>query len=147
LEVEVETLQQRLRRTDHHPVAQSLRDVDIRSAFGLTATYAGRARDLKPWLKPAELNHDGDLRLQYLAGLGLNLNESGSIYDEIISFRKFPEDIFTGANLWNDALRRTFLPAPPPAQEQSKDANATGNQTKDRGGPLANRNLPHAALK
>jgi spermidine synthase len=147
LEVEVETLQQRLSRADHNPVAQSLRDVGIRSAFGLTANYAGCARDLKLWLKPAEVNHDGDLRLQYLAGLGLNLNESGSIYDEIMSFRKFPEDIFPGANLWNDALRRVFLPAQPRAEKQGKDVNATGNQPKDPGGPSANRYKSGAALK
>ena len=108
LEVDVETLQQRLRRPDHREVAQSLRDVGIRSAFGLAATYVGRASELKPWLSHAQINGDRDLRLQYLAGLGLNLNQSETIYVQLKSYRRFPEDIFVGSNIWNESLRRVF---------------------------------------
>jgi spermidine synthase len=116
LEVDVETLQRRLSREDHRLVARSLREVGIRSAFTLVATYAGQARDLKPWLKNAQLNRDRDLRLQYLAGMGLNLKQSDPIYAELSSYRRFPEEIFVGSNLWNDTLRRTL------AQPESKKA-------------------------
>ncbi len=131
LEVDVETLQQRLRRADHQMVAQSLRDVGIRSAFGLVATYAGQSRDLKPWLKPAEINHDRDLRLQYLAGMGLNLKESDSIYTALSSYRRFPDEIFIGSNLWNDALRKA-LEQP---VKQGKGTNETRPGERRPGGP------------
>jgi spermidine synthase len=108
LEIDLETLQRRLNRADHSSVAKSLRDVGIRSAFSLVATYAGQAHDLAPWLKHAQLNRDRDLRLQYLAGLGLNANESDTIYTQLSSYRLFPQEIFLGSNIWSDALKRTF---------------------------------------
>jgi spermidine synthase len=117
LEVDVETMQQRLRRPDHREAAQSLRDVGIRSAFGLVATYAGRSSELKPWLSGAQINRDRDLRLQYLAGLGLNLNESETIYVQLSSYRRFPEDIFTGSNVWNESLKRVFEQHKPGGEE------------------------------
>ena len=55
-------------------------DVGVGSAIDLVASYAGRAADLRPWLEDAAINHDGDLRLQYLAGLGLNANEGDRVY-------------------------------------------------------------------
>jgi spermidine synthase len=108
LEVDIGTIQQRLTRPDHRQVVQSLRDVGIRSAFSLAATYAGQAHDLRPWLKNAQINHDRDLRLQYLAGLGLNAQQSDSIYIDLSNYRRFPDEIFVGANLWNDALKRAL---------------------------------------
>jgi spermidine synthase len=117
LEVDVETMQQRLRRSDHREAAQSLRDVGIRSAFGLVATYAGRSSELKPWLSSAQINRDRDLRLQYLAGLGLNLNESETIYVQLTSYRRFPEDIFIGSNIWNESLKRVFEQHKPGGEE------------------------------
>jgi spermidine synthase len=97
-----------LNRSDHQSVVQSLRDVGIRSAFGLAATYAGQARDLQPWLRNADINRDRDLRLQYLAGMGLNYRVYDLIYDELSTYRRFPEEIFLGSNSWNDALKRTL---------------------------------------
>ena len=48
---------------------------------------------------------DRNLRLQYLAGLGLNLYESGPIYSEILRYRKFPDDMFVGQPKTIEALR------------------------------------------
>jgi len=42
------------------------------SALSLLTTYAGRGPDLRPWLKGGHINRDRNLRLQYLAGMGLN---------------------------------------------------------------------------
>jgi spermidine synthase len=117
LEVDVETLQRRLSRADHEMVLQSLRDVGIRSAFGLAATYAGRSRDLTPWLSHAEINRDRDLRLQYLAGMALNDKDSDLIYTSLSTYRKFPEEIFVGANSWNDALRKALAQPRPSSQD------------------------------
>jgi spermidine synthase len=102
---DVEALEQRLRREDHAGVAQSLRDVGFTSATELLATYAGRAPDLKPWLEGAEINRDSNLRLQYLAGLGLNRNLSKVIYRAIAAHRAFPEDLFVGSDTQRQVLK------------------------------------------
>jgi len=125
LEVDVGTMQQRLLREDHQIVAQSLRDVGIRSAFGLVATYSGQAHDLAPWLKDAEINHDRDLRLQYLAGLALNVKQSDSIYEALSYYRRFPEEIFVGTTFWNDALRHTLEQ---PKQSGMHEAEKSGQK-------------------
>ena len=38
------------------------------------------------WLKDALINRDRNLRLQYLAGMGLNLYQSGPIYQDMVSY-------------------------------------------------------------
>jgi spermidine synthase len=95
--IDVDALDARLNDPVYAPVAQSLRDVGVRSAVDLLASYAGRAVDLQPWLRDAAINHDGDLRLQYLAGLGLNANEGDRVYAEILKYRRYPEDLFVGS--------------------------------------------------
>ena len=72
----------------------SLRDVGFKSVIELLGTYGGRGSDLRPWLKNAEINHDRDLRLQYLAGMAPNLYQEVAIFDDMQSYRKYPDDIF-----------------------------------------------------
>jgi spermidine synthase len=103
--IDVDTLDARLRDPAYASVAQSLRDVGIRSAVDLLASYAGRAVDLQPWLRDAAINHDGDLRLQYLAGLGLNANEGDRVYAGILKYRRYPDDLFVGSENTLAALR------------------------------------------
>jgi spermidine synthase len=105
LKIDIEGLQQRLAREDHSEVLQSLKDVGFRGAMDLFSTYAGQGPDLKPWLKGAEINRDQNLRLQYLAGMGANLNREAAIYDEIVSYRAFPEDLFVGSEASKQALK------------------------------------------
>ncbi len=64
----------------------------------LLSTYAGQAAELRPWLVGAEINRDGNLRLQYLAGLALNDARENSIYNEIGSYRRFPDNLFAGSS-------------------------------------------------
>ena len=92
--IDVDELQQRLERTDHLNVAASLAEVKFASAMDLLSTYAGQGPDLGEWLKDAQINTDRNLRLQYLAGMGLNAYQGAAIYDEIVSYRQFPEDLF-----------------------------------------------------
>ncbi len=94
--INVGEFEERLLRPDHAGVGQSLLDVGFKGPLDVLATYAGRAEDLKPWLEGAEINQDRNLRLQYLAGLGLNANMGGPIYREILSYRRFPHKVFTG---------------------------------------------------
>jgi len=96
IRINVDEIQAKLNRPEYAPVVKSLRDIGFYSAVDLFSSYGGRAVDLKEWLKDANINRDRNLRLQYLAGLGLNLYESGPIYSEILRYRKFPEDMFIG---------------------------------------------------
>ena len=45
----------------------------------------------------AEINRDGNLRLQYLAGLALNISMEGAIYNEMLGYRRFPQNLFVGS--------------------------------------------------
>ena len=93
---------------DHVAVAQSLDEVRFRSTLDLLATYAGQRADLGPWLKGAAINHDRNLRLQYLAGMGLNIYQDGLIYESLSVYRKFPEDLFIGSEQRKEELRRAL---------------------------------------
>lgn len=95
--LDLDELAHRLSNGDYAEVAYSLYDVGFRSMTGLLATYAGRAADLKPWLAGAEINRDRSLRLQYLAGLALNSNQEQEIYEDILSYRRFPDGLFVGS--------------------------------------------------
>jgi len=56
-----------------------------------------------------QINYDRNLRLQYLAGMGLNLYQSGPIYSEMISYAsKFPDGLFTGSADKLQELRQAF---------------------------------------
>jgi spermidine synthase len=103
--INVDALQERLDRPDHSKVAASLREVGFASAVDLLGTYAGRQRDLAGWLWKAEINRDRNLRLQYLAGMGLNLYRGRAIYDEMLRYRKFPKDLFAASYDRELALR------------------------------------------
>jgi spermidine synthase len=96
--IDVDAIQQRLDQPAYARVAQSLREVEFRSAVDLFATYAGRASDLKPWLAGAEINRDGNLRLQYLAGMALNNNRENAIYSDMLSYRAYPQDLFVASD-------------------------------------------------
>ena len=63
----------------------------------MLATYAGRASDMKRWLSDAEINEDMSMRLQYLAGMGLNFDSPATVYAEMLVYRHFPQDLFTGS--------------------------------------------------
>jgi spermidine synthase len=104
--IDVDALDARLTDPAYAAVSQSLRDVGVRSAVDLLASYAGRAVDLQPWLRGAAINRDGDLRLQYLAGLGLNANEGDRVYAEILKYRRYPDDLFVGSERLLGPLRR-----------------------------------------
>ena len=106
LRIDVDAMEARLQSPAYSTVAMSLNQIGARSALALLGTYAGHARDLKPWLRDAAINRDRDLRLQYLAGLGLNLREQGLIYTNMLAHRQFPDDVFVGSNETLGSLRQ-----------------------------------------
>ena len=72
----------------------------------------GAQSDMKAYLADAQINRDRDLRLQYLAGLGLNLYQSGPIYAEILRHKKYPEGLFSGSPETMEKLREAIASAP-----------------------------------
>jgi spermidine synthase len=102
----------RLNSPGYTAVKDSLREISIYSAIDLFANYAGRASDMKAYLADAQINRDRDLRLQYLAGLGLNLYQSGPIYAEILRHKKYPEGLFSGSPDAMQKLRDAIASAP-----------------------------------
>jgi spermidine synthase len=96
-------------RDEHNQIPQSLAEIGIDSPVDLFATYAGRKSDLAGWLQSAVINRDRNLRMQYLAGLGLNRDDSAAIYSSLLAYRRFPEDIFSSAEGRLDSLRRAML--------------------------------------
>ncbi len=96
--IDIDALQKRLERDDHKLVRQSLAEVNFHSAPQMLGTYAGRASDLRDWLKGSAINQDLNLRLQYLAGMGLNYDKPGYIYSEMLQRRKPAPEIFSGSS-------------------------------------------------
>ncbi len=109
--IDVDSVNAKLTLPEYARAARSLADVGFTSGLSLLSTYAGQARDLAPWLVGAQLNRDSNLRLQYLAGFGLNMYESSTIYSEMLRYRKFPDNLFVGTGTARDQLR-TMLEAP-----------------------------------
>ena len=95
--IDIDRIQTRLSSPDYARVAESLRDVGFDSATALFATYAGQDQDLRGWLRDAEINRDGNLRLQYLAGMALNISAETIIYNDILTYRQFPFNLFKGS--------------------------------------------------
>jgi len=102
--IDLDMVDARLKSPAYAEVAQSLRDIGFYSAVDLFSTYAGSAADLQPWLKDAPINRDRNLRLQYLAGLGLNLYQSGPIYAEMLTHRTLPQNLFSGSDALKNAV-------------------------------------------
>lgn len=115
LRIDVAAIERRM-RTESSWIGASLGEVGFFTATELLATYAGRAQDLRPWLKDAQINHDRNLRLQYLAGLGLNNRLGNAIYQEMLRYRKFPADLFENSS-HEQAWLRQSLGFPPEDRE------------------------------
>jgi len=94
LRIDLDQLEQRVDYRGDSRMSQSLAEVGMNSPVDLFATYAGRKSDLTEWLAGAAMNQDRDLRMQYLAGMGLNQDDSAVIYEHLLAYRRFPEDLF-----------------------------------------------------
>jgi spermidine synthase len=103
--IDLDSVQERLDRPEYSKVLASLSDVGLHSAVEVFATYAGRASDLTSYFAGAPINDDMNLRLQYLAGLGVNSMAFQRVFAELLSYRKFPKELFHGSDARMDALR------------------------------------------
>ena len=103
--IDLDQMQKRLEPRGPGSAFESLRTVGFNSAVDLVSTYAGRGPDLKAWLADAHVNTDLDLRLQYMAGMGLNFNNAPLIKSQIGDSFRYPEDMFTGSPELLEQLR------------------------------------------
>ena len=108
--IDLDAIQDRLNRPDHGAVKRSLEEVEFFSVDDVLGTFAARGADLAPWLRNAQINRDRDLRLQYLAGMTPDAYIGGQIYNQIVSRRAFPEDLFAGSDARKQALRARLGP-------------------------------------
>jgi spermidine synthase len=74
----------------------------------LFATYSGRREDLTAWLEGAPVNRDRNLRMQYLAGLGMDYDDAAAIFAGMITHTRFPEAMFTSSEGRVDSLKRSW---------------------------------------
>lgn len=101
----LDLINQRLRTPAYSEVVRSLAGVGFGSVPDLLSTYAGRHRDLAPWLEGAVINRDRNLRLQYQAGLETFVEDEDRIYKHLLAYRRFPDDLFVGPEDLKQALR------------------------------------------
>jgi spermidine synthase len=105
--IDLAQIARRLERRDYAHVAASLRSVGLDSALDLMSTFAADAESLGPWLEGAERNTDRNLRLQYLAGRGLNVFAAGEIFAALAGDGPAPpERLFSGTAAQLEELRQ-----------------------------------------
>ncbi|MFM2124016.1 MAG: hypothetical protein RL328_467, partial [Acidobacteriota bacterium] len=104
LRIDLDAMETRVDYRGDSALSQSLIEVGMNSPIDLFATYAGRRADLGPWLQGAAINRDSNLRMQYLAGLGLDRDDSREIYADLLKYRRFPEDLFTSTEGRQDSV-------------------------------------------
>lgn len=109
LRINLDDMEQRIGyRGGSSAMALSLAEIGMNSPVDLFATYAGRKSDLQAWLRGAAINHDWNLRMQYLAGLGLDRYDAAAIYAGMLAYRQFPADLFFSAEGRIDSLREAI---------------------------------------
>src|SRR2546425_7086580 len=106
--INIDAIQKRLDDAKYSGAVSSLAEAEFNSAFDLMATYAGRASDLAPMLTGVEINRDLNMRLQYIAGWGVNSVTSAQVYRKLLSYRQFPQDLLAGTGERMDALREVL---------------------------------------
>ena len=95
--INVDQIEERLASPQFAQVAQSLSEIGFFNGVDLLSTFAAQGPQLRPWLADAQVNRDRNLRLQYLAGLGVNKYEQAQIYSEILQYRAVPQNLFVGS--------------------------------------------------
>ena len=95
--IDLDRIDARLRASGAERLRGSLAEIGCDGAAELFASFAAAGPDLAAWLAGADINRDANLRLQYLAGLGVNAYEQASIYRSILGAGAWPEGVFTGS--------------------------------------------------
>ncbi len=109
IHIDVDALERLLQSREFVQVAQSLRQLGWDSAVSLLSTYGGRGSELGPWLSDAQVNTDDNLRLQFLAGFGMNVDQRAEIYRGMLALRHYPDDMFVGSPAQLNGLRAAIV--------------------------------------
>src|SRR5690348_16351200 len=112
LKIDVDAAQDRLKRADYDKVRESLAGINVHSLPDLLSVYTGNAVDLNPWISGADINHDGDLRLSYLAGWGINSQIADSLYRQMLQYRHDPTSMLVGSKPLVDAVTNAIHAGP-----------------------------------
>ncbi len=104
LRINVDEIQQRLESPDYALAAASMREIGFSSAVDLFSTFSAQNSDLQPWFQGAEITTDRDLRLQYLAGWGIDSQLESVVYNQLIKYRRPPKDLFSGSPQYTQPL-------------------------------------------
>ena len=104
-QIDIGALAARFGNPRYAAVAASLGEVGFDSPIALFSTYASAGSALKSWLEGAAINRDRNLRLQYLAAVGLNSYRSEAIYNQLATYRHFPDSLFVADEAWKERLR------------------------------------------
>jgi hypothetical protein len=103
--IDITALARRFGDERYAAVAQSLGEVGFDSPIALFSTFAGDGAHLGPRLRGAVINRDRNLRLQYLAAVGLNSYQSEAIYSALAGYRAFPDSLFVADAPWLARLK------------------------------------------
>jgi spermidine synthase len=106
MEIDVNRLAARIEGNPR--LEQSMAEVDLGYLITLLATYIGRGPELTAWLEDAQINRERSLRLQYLAGLSIDVYREKEIYRAIATYRRYPEDILIGSPEIAEQVRRRW---------------------------------------
>lgn len=106
--INLDEMQAKLARPEYAPIAQSFAEIGMYNVIDLFANFAGNQQQLQPWLADATINRDRNLKLQYLAGLGVHLYQSDVIYTGMLRHADYPEGTFTGSPELMAQLRETI---------------------------------------
>jgi spermidine synthase len=104
LTINVDSIERRLETPAYAPVARSLSQIGFYSAVDLFSTFAAQGPQLGPWMADAQINHDRNLRLQYLAGMSNDQYNQQLIYAGMLKYRAWPPDLFAGSSATLQAL-------------------------------------------
>ncbi len=106
--IDIVAMEQRFQDAGYRRVASSLMESGFESPIDLFGTYSGSGRDLQEWLAGAEINTDRNLRLQYLAGMGVNVYGAADIFDAMAKFKRFPDELFVASDAWKQMLSQAI---------------------------------------
>jgi spermidine synthase len=104
--IDLDRIDDRIRAPDAGRLRESLSWIGCDEAAELFSFYIASGPQLAAWLADAQVNRDANLRLQYLAGLGVNAYEQVPIYRAIIAAGDWPEGVFTGSVLRINRLHK-----------------------------------------
>jgi spermidine synthase len=106
--INLDDIQAKLQRPEYQPIAQSLAEIGMGNVIDLFSNFAGNKSQLRPWLADATINRDRNLKLQYLAGLGVHLYQSDVIYANMLRHADYPEGLFVGSEPMIAQLRQAM---------------------------------------